>query len=41
MNLVFVNGRWCVHGEGSERARVAYGILIEEKLEYNFDTAIA
>lgn len=41
MNLVFENGRWCVHGEGSERARVAYGILIEEKLEYNFDTAIA
>ena len=41
MTLTFESGKWCIHGEGSERARVAYGTLIDGKLQYNFDRAIA
>jgi len=41
MTLRFESGKWSVHGEGSERARVAYGTLIDGKLQYIFDTAIA
>lgn len=34
MQLVRENGDWKIHGEGSERARVAYARLIDGKLEY-------
>jgi hypothetical protein len=41
MTLAFENGKWCVHGDGSERARVAYGTLVDGKLQYTFDVANA
>ena len=34
MQLVGRNGEWCVEGEGSERARIAYANLANDRLTY-------
>ena len=37
MNLVNVGGSWCIEGRGSERARVAYAVLQNDKITYQID----
>jgi len=34
MNLVKVGGRWRIEGEGHERARLAYAVLVDNSLTY-------
>jgi hypothetical protein len=35
-NLVNVNGSWRIEGKGSERARIAYAVLVDNKITYEF-----
>ena len=37
MNLVNAGGSWCIEGRGSERARVAYAVLQNDKITYQID----
>jgi len=38
MELVFAGGSWRIEGEGSERATLAYAVLHENGLRYEFDS---
>jgi hypothetical protein len=37
MELVVQNGKWRIEGKGSERARIAYATLANDRLSYVFD----
>jgi hypothetical protein len=37
MNLVNAGGSWCIEGRGSERARIAYAVLKNDKITYQID----
>ena len=37
MNLVTAGGSWCIEGRGSERARIAYAVLQNDKIIYQID----
>jgi hypothetical protein len=41
LNLVEANGSWRIEGKGNERARVAYAVLDNDKITYEFDPAAA
>ena len=38
MELILQNGEWCIEGEGSERARIAYATIANDRLAYSFRT---
>jgi hypothetical protein len=37
MNLVDEGGSWRIEGKGSERARIAYAVLVDDKVVYEFN----
>jgi hypothetical protein len=37
MSLRRENGNWVVRGEGSERARIAYARIVNDRLVYTVD----
>jgi hypothetical protein len=37
MNLVDKGGSWRIEGQGSERARIAYAVLVDDKVVYEFN----
>lgn len=39
MNLVRRNGKWCVEGEDSQRACVAYATLADDSISYSFQAS--
>jgi hypothetical protein len=39
LKLVNVNGSWRIEGKGSERARIAYAVLADDKIIYELDPA--
>ena len=39
MNLISDGGSWRIEGKGSERARVAYAVLVDDKVVYEIDRA--
>jgi hypothetical protein len=39
MNLICDGGSWRIEGKGSERARVAYAALVDDKFVYKIDRA--
>jgi hypothetical protein len=39
MNLVKTNGAWSIEGKGSERARIAYAVLQNDRITYQIDSA--
>jgi hypothetical protein len=39
LSLVNVNGSWQIEGKGSERARIAYARLVDDKVVYEIDGA--
>jgi hypothetical protein len=41
LNLVNVSGSWRIEGRGSERARIAYAVLVNDTLAYEIDRASA
>jgi hypothetical protein len=40
LDIVNVGGSWRIEGKGSERAKLAYAVLVDDKLSYEFDPAI-
>lgn len=38
MELTLQDGKWCIEGEGSERARIAYATIANDRLAYGFRT---
>jgi hypothetical protein len=38
MKLVFHSGKWRIEGEGSQRARIAYATLVDNRITYTFQT---
>jgi hypothetical protein len=40
LNLVNVGGSWCIEGRGSERARIAYAVLLNDTLSHQVDRAL-
>jgi hypothetical protein len=37
MDLVYEGGSWRIKGQGSERARLAYAVLVDDKIVYEFN----
>jgi hypothetical protein len=37
LNLINAEGTWRIEGKGSERARIAYAVLVNDTLTYEID----
>jgi hypothetical protein len=40
MNLIDAGGKLRIEGEGSERARIAYAVLVDDKLTYQLTSSL-